>query len=388
MNKDIVNYLEEGKRRGFSVQLLKKKLVDGGFAEKDIDEAVASMNAPSEPGKINLFDKSQTSQSVGAKPTFNPPADQKMPIGQAQQQRQLPGEQMKPQQMQSSMQEPNRMQPVSAQPASGTTPGIQQKQEVNLGDKKPEEKKDGGKIGAGGEGKWMKVGAILGIFILLINLAGIGIYFLASDLMNSLMNNNIIALIVMIVIVLLTSLYHYGFVRVGKRADEKLLVIGSWFTIVPVIVYLLLFVVAGLMVLPQAMEFFSSGGVDSGGGSYKIIFLVLSILWVVAMLLHVVGMILSAIGMIKVGKEVGILKIAGIVNLVVFAAGLGFLAGVVMFIYAVLNAFSNVGSGADVAAIMGSAIVAMWSFYAMIGLKQVARILEIVGLFKASSKYE
>lgn len=381
VNQDIVNYLEEGKRRGFSVQLLKKKLVEGGFQEKDIDEAIAAMSAPmNKPSdKINLFDKSQDNRYRFAKPQ-----DQNMPLGQAQQQRQMPGQQMTPQQKQTSMNEPNKIQPVSVQ--QGDTSGIQKKQEVQLGDKKPEEKKDQEQVKNGNEGKWMKIGAILGIILLLLSLTAVGLNFFASDLMSSLTGNNLTMLIVMIVVVLMTSLYYYAFVRIGKKTGEKLLSIGSWFTIIPVILYLLLAIIAGLFVYQQALDFFSGAG--GGEGSYKVTFLVISILWVVAMLIHVVGMILVAIGMVKAGKEIGILKVAGILNIIVFIAGLGFLGGIVVFIYSVLNAFSTAGAGTDLEALMGTAQIAMWSFYGMFGFKQIARVLEIIGLFKASKKYE
>lgn len=40
VNQGILNYLKEGKRRGFSVELLKQKLLDGGFQKTDINEAI------------------------------------------------------------------------------------------------------------------------------------------------------------------------------------------------------------------------------------------------------------------------------------------------------------------------------------------------------------
>ena|SRR3989338_5903299 len=40
VNKDLVNYVFEGKQRGFSVNLLKKKLLEARFEEKNIDDAI------------------------------------------------------------------------------------------------------------------------------------------------------------------------------------------------------------------------------------------------------------------------------------------------------------------------------------------------------------
>jgi len=80
VNKDIINYLREGKRRGFSIQLLKKKLLEGGFNERAVNEAIAVVEKPVETPlkKIDLFDKSQqavATQSVRqVQPSTVPPA--------------------------------------------------------------------------------------------------------------------------------------------------------------------------------------------------------------------------------------------------------------------------------------------------------------------------
>lgn len=47
VNKDIENYISEGKRRGFDIQLLKKKLIEGGFDEREVDSSVAYVEAQS-----------------------------------------------------------------------------------------------------------------------------------------------------------------------------------------------------------------------------------------------------------------------------------------------------------------------------------------------------
>ncbi|MFH1802693.1 MAG: hypothetical protein ABH864_04555 [archaeon] len=372
VNQDIVKYLEEGKKRGFSIQLLKGKLLEGGFNEGDIDNAIATMSVPEKPsGKIDLFDKSQDS-----KYQFKQPTDQKMPLGQAQQQRQLPGQQMSPTQTQTSMNEPGQAKPVNVQPSLGA--GIQQKQEVKL-----EEKRD--LVKSGSEGKWMKIGGILGIVLLILGIAGIILNFAGPALLENLMGNNLTMLIIGIVLVLMSSIYYYAFVRVGKKSGQKMLSMGSWFTIISLIIYLLLVMGASVFVYEQAMNFYS--GVDSEG-SYKITFLVLSILWVVTLLVHVVGMILGAVGMIRAGREIKVLRIAGIVNVLVFIAGLGFLVGIVMFVYATLNDFSVGSAGLGQEEVMGNAVIAIWSLTALFGLKQIARIFEFIGLFSASKKFE
>ena len=67
-NQDIVNYLKEGKEKGFPVDILKNKLVEGGFKESDVSEAVSEI------------EKSEVSEvpSVGnIKPAENPPKKSK-----------------------------------------------------------------------------------------------------------------------------------------------------------------------------------------------------------------------------------------------------------------------------------------------------------------------
>ena len=41
VNPEIVNYLIEGKMRGFDLNLLRQKLVEGGFSENEVDDAIS-----------------------------------------------------------------------------------------------------------------------------------------------------------------------------------------------------------------------------------------------------------------------------------------------------------------------------------------------------------
>ena len=40
VNEDVAYYLREGRKRGFGFVVLKKKLLEGGYGNKDIDEAI------------------------------------------------------------------------------------------------------------------------------------------------------------------------------------------------------------------------------------------------------------------------------------------------------------------------------------------------------------
>lgn len=55
VNQSIVNYLKEGKKRGFSVDRLRKELVGHGFDVKEVDEAIMSLdNLPKTQNNINI----------------------------------------------------------------------------------------------------------------------------------------------------------------------------------------------------------------------------------------------------------------------------------------------------------------------------------------------
>mgnify|MGYP001558107274 CR=1 FL=1 len=53
VNQSIVNYLSEGKRRGFAVNLLKQKLLEGGFNHAEVNEAIAIVESKIIPPQIS-----------------------------------------------------------------------------------------------------------------------------------------------------------------------------------------------------------------------------------------------------------------------------------------------------------------------------------------------
>lgn len=65
VNQDIVNYLIEGKRRGFTLALLKNKLLEGGFEETDIDDAIASL-------PVEKLEMSSSSKQLSSATTMKP----------------------------------------------------------------------------------------------------------------------------------------------------------------------------------------------------------------------------------------------------------------------------------------------------------------------------
>jgi len=65
VHQGILNYLKEGKRRGFSFELLKQKLIEGGFQEEDVKEAIDFLEKemPAVNPQISLLTKTWPAQN-------------------------------------------------------------------------------------------------------------------------------------------------------------------------------------------------------------------------------------------------------------------------------------------------------------------------------------
>ena len=63
VNQKLVDYLKEGKKKGFGLDVLKKKLVDGGFSQKDVDEASSNIEGkelpamPAQEGQVEQLNQ-------------------------------------------------------------------------------------------------------------------------------------------------------------------------------------------------------------------------------------------------------------------------------------------------------------------------------------------
>lgn len=78
VNQDLVKYLTEGRRRGFGLALLKKKLLEGGFEEDDIEEAIMAL--PVEPivSDKSTLQKPLIKKSLSTQPTSSIPNSDKL----------------------------------------------------------------------------------------------------------------------------------------------------------------------------------------------------------------------------------------------------------------------------------------------------------------------
>lgn len=348
MNQNIVGYLREGKRRGFSIQLLKKKLLEGGFSEMAVDEAIAFVEGDS--AKISF----RTGDMFKQPPVSSTP----------------------------TMVKPNVPQ---------TTLGTFGTVNNNFGMRPEQPKEEAGKNQIAKKAstgmKWMKISGICGAVLLVLSIV-LGILQLASpDLVLSITSSLTSSAIIAVVFLIVFFVYYFGFVKLGSHTDEKLLRIGSWLIIIPFFLYLIVAIVAGILVPQQYATALTQGD----NSSLKTVLVIVAITWVSLLMINILGQLFFSIGLMKAGKQTKFAKITGILNLIVLISAIAFTVGIILIIYTLLNLFSNSNGQFGLAALAGLGGTAYVAFYSLISLyilKIVTFIFEIVTLFKASKQFE
>lgn len=204
VNQDIVKYLREGIKRGFSVSLLRQKLLEGGFSEEDISEAVTFLHSSAHQEK---------------------PAPQTNPV----QQTHPPQHSASPQNQTSSEANASKSPPPSGQPAR---------------EKRPK--------------KWMKIAAWCGVMLIVISF----IYSLLVSFLPEAVGNNLALLIAMAVIsILLMLTYLFGFLKMSKRCEDTLLKVGSILLMVTVVL-----TPVALFLISNALASMATSGTNDGAG--------------------------------------------------------------------------------------------------------------------------
>src|SRR3989344_2791701 len=75
VNQDIIKYLKDGTARGFKIELLKEKLLGGGFKEKDVNEAIVFMKPVENVRKIETIDTKRIDATDSKKTDFEKAKD-------------------------------------------------------------------------------------------------------------------------------------------------------------------------------------------------------------------------------------------------------------------------------------------------------------------------
>jgi len=201
---------------------LKQKLLEGGFDEREVNETVVELDKrqPQQPPKMGGM----------------PPAN----LG------------------------------LQRTPATNTSPQLQQgPQPENKGDSKPlpkdnnmGEKKEGMVRDKKGSGKWIKIGAWIGVVMLILALTLVILQFVLDGGLAKILSGTIILSVFLVFFILLFFLYYFGFYKIGQHVDSGKLRFSS------ISIVILLLIIMALALVGQMMASDPLGGLSS---SQKII---------------------------------------------------------------------------------------------------------------------
>lgn len=312
VNQDIFNYLKEGRKRGFSMNLLKQKLLEGGFDEREVNEAAGEL------------DKQMPSQQ----PAMNMPGQ---PSNSVQVKKGIEGNDAKPL----------------------PRDGMATKPESAEGKKAP--------------GKWMKIAGWFGIaMLLLIIVTGILEGIIEEGVLINLSESITFSIIALVIFIFLTFFYYYGFYKMGQSASSGkfrfssiavvillllILIVGLAAQMTEAIQEAMMYVAFGLILILGIMQLIFSLGLIGIGGKVKFaksagwIGIVGIILSVVAIVLLIVGIISSDGLTISGAVDIPILWGLGVITKISIVLlglfGLLMLVGKVLQILALFNGSKN-----------------------------------------------
>ena len=248
--------------------------------------------------------------------------------------------------------------------------------------------------------KWMKIAGVVGFVFLVFSLVSIVISFFAASLLTNLTSLTLIVVIsgiLSVVMFVLFILYYYGFVKMGKYTESKLLrfsamsIIISAFAIIVLVIVSIVFLYSFISSAfsPSSIALFNpvsspisgnavaatSSAATSGLGTLGwILFLVFLLL----MLFILVVNILFFVSLILVGKKVKFTKIAGFLGLILIAVS------IVSFIFIASNPLIMISMLVSSAARVGYIVFQVILY--ILGLAVL--LLESLALFDASKKFE
>ena len=378
VNQDIVNYLKEGKKRGFSLQILKQKLLEGGFEDKEINFAISEINrleVASKPLQMQT-PKPVYTPVVQQRPQTNPPLTTNNKV--------VFSNQSKPVQSNIPKQQLNApTQTVQFSPNSMQTSQISQAAPINsvklpiinnpILSKKPNLNGDSISL-------WLKISGVLGIAILVFS-----IIFSFAVLT---LKNNLVSIIYIAIIILFLIFYLYGFLRLGKRVDSQLMKLSSLFMIILLVLGLIIFIFSALSE-NNILESFSTLASNTNTGFAA--FLVISTTSI--LILFIISKILFSISLLKNKSNIKLAGLTGIVNIAVCAFALISLLLLVILLFTHSEVFTGISNtslnnlGESLMKVSTIGMLFVISLTIMVALKFISMILEIVMLFKNSKNF-
>ena len=378
VNQDIVNYLKEGKKRGFSLQILKQKLLEGGFEDKEINFAISEINrleVASKPLQMQT-PKPVYTPVVQQRPQTNPPLTTNNKV--------VFSNQSKPVQSNIPKQQLNApTQTVQFSPNSMQTSQISQAAPINsvklpiinnpILSKKPNLNGDSISL-------WLKISGVLGIAILVFS-----IIFSFAVLT---LKNNLVSIIYIAIIILFLIFYLYGFLRLGKRVDSQLMKLSSLFMIILLVLGLIIFIFSALSE-NNILESFSTLASNTNTGFAA--FLVISTTSI--LILFIISKILFSISLLTTKSNIKLAGLTGIVNIAVCAFALISLLLLVILLFTHSEVFTGISNtslnnlGESLMKVSTIGMLFVISLTIMVALKFISMILEIVMLFKNSKNF-
>ena len=306
VNQDIINYLQEGKRRGFAISLLKEKLRGGGFSEGEINEAIRLIE--------NRGSTLSKSGSVAQPQLINRPA-----VPQAV------GSSSSPQNVNGSI--------VPKQPAPVQGPVVLPQSNVG-----PSYKVDGAANPVVKSGKkWIKLAGILGFIFFALSLLSLVSIFVPA--ISSALGNKYVSISIGVVGLILFSFYYSGFIKLGKRTSNVLIKFGAWMKLISIYAIVLLMIIPAVVLLNLAITGLAgldipgqgTGGLTStdlmgslGGVNLSSLYseagwsgigIAVLLIVIILCIVFIVGHIVLAVGLINVNDRVKFAKLAGIFDI-------------------------------------------------------------------------
>lgn len=272
VNQTVVEYLKNNSDK-FPIERLKQKIISAGYPEPEVNNAIALLNLVKKQQSSQL--KSQSTQQP-ILPQLQQPPNSYFPQQQA----------------------------IQQEPYSGF--------------------------------KWMKLAGILGIILLVIFVSSF-IYSLLQNPMALMQYQQkstpiTISYISLILLILVSVFFTFGFVKMGKHTQTKVLTLTSWIFIILEILLLALIIFSFIMYFttePASITMDSSQPTPAGEQNYFP-----HIISSLIVLFFLTIFLLFSLGLIKAGEQVRFAKPSGIIILILtLILILGFLSLIIIALF-------------------------------------------------------
>jgi len=246
--------------------------------------------------------------------------------------------------------------------------------------------------------KWMKLAGIIGLVFLALELIAVGYYFisaggkLGSQGITIANPSKFVVITISILFLIVFELYCFGFVRMGKKTESRLIKFsGVMFMLAP-----LIFVILGAVsyVVASSVSDNLATAVLTGSSNVADIFspiFDLGIIWIITLAVYMIIHLLFSIGLIGNRKQIKFSLISGVSHLLLAVAGvlsLGIFGNLIIKMknMPAEQIIGNLMSG-------GGDLIGSLSTFSIIGYaSSVVLLLAILftslALFDASKKFE